>query len=480
MSTRVRTIGIVGLVLAVATVGIVVLMRRGGDDVAASPKRTTTTTATSTSNTEEPAGPPPAEAVFVPPAKGPTANVPRGARKACGTSGVPGCRVTRTVKNSVLPAEPDIALLDTVASTDGFGEVDLKDAADPAVLTDGQTYFVFTTNIGSPKVPVYTIKAADMVPEREPPGLTITSTTTTTTPPPTPPAFPAGLTGPASTVAPTTSTVDAGTRPATIALQSLRPDRQFGASGEPTPQEAMPTLPEWMDPAYGILAPTVAKLDDGTYVMFFAARRPNPPDPKNRECIGRATSTAPQGPYVPDRGWFSCGADETGGALDPSLFRDRSGKLWLHAAFGGSENNLWVIPLDANANRAGPNKLLVPKQPTWGYWFVENPSMIATGADGDGPYLLAYSVGKWQEPAYKTGIAMCTTPAGPCRYQQAGPWLASNSGLTGPGGLSFFRSVDNRLRAAVHAYPGPVCETRCRSTYFVDVDLRRESIRLGR
>ena len=55
-------------------------------------------------------------------------------------------------------------------------------------------------------------------------------------------------------------------------------------------------------------------------------------------------------------------------------------------------------------------------------------------------YLLTYSAGRWWEGRYSTGIARCSTPAGPCTSDPTGPWIRSSAGRTGPGALSWFTS----------------------------------------
>lgn len=220
-------------------------------------------------------------------------------------------------------------------------------------------------------------------------------------------------------------------------------------------------------------APTVVRVGD-RWVMFFAADRPSPPDPRNPQCLGRAEATSPAGPYRPDAGPFFCGLFDTLGALDPSVFRDTDGSLTLLAALGGTETNLWAIPLTPEATAAGPPTALLTRS-GWETWFLENPSMIFDGEY----YLLAYSAGKWQEPGYSTGLARCRTPRGPCRKNPSGPWLASAGGVTGTGGFSFFNGVDGSLFAAHHGYlAGQEGEVGRRDTYLQAVDLRKESIRL--
>lgn len=199
--------------------------------------------------------------------------------------------------------------------------------------------------------------------------------------------------------------------------------------------EAMPTQPAWSARVRQIWAPTVAPIG-GRWLMFFSADRPNPPQPDNPQCIGRAWSDSPSGPFAPE-GWAaSCGFAGVGGALDPQFFYDpRTGQNWLLAAFGNTESPLQAMTVDAVGN-LGPAITILGRQHPWEYHFIENPAMAYDPVRGN--YILTYSAGRWWEAQYSTGIARCSSPAGPCTSDPSGPWIAASDGRTGPGGLSFF------------------------------------------
>ncbi len=223
-------------------------------------------------------------------------------------------------------------------------------------------------------------------------------------------------------------------------------------------QEGMPTKPAWA--ADGALwAPTVAKVG-ATYVLYFAANRINPPDPNNRQCIGRATAAAPQGPFVAEPVPFSCGLGGTGGALDPFLFRGPNGAYTLYAAFGNTESPIYAIPLDANADAGRSDGGYAPywafpvlgKRYAWEGRFIENPSMAYDPSTNT--YILTYSAGDWWTPGYSTGLARCSAPLGVCVSNPFGPWLASANGRTGVGGLSFFMGGDGNMKAVYASFTG--------------------------
>lgn len=198
---------------------------------------------------------------------------------------------------------------------------------------------------------------------------------------------------------------------------------------------------------------------------------PGPPDPVNAECIGRAFADSPDGPFVPEASPFTCGLGGIHGALDPSVFRDRDGRAYLHVAFGGTSTPLWVIPLNSDGDATGAAKPLLGMQQPWESWFLENPSMIS---DGSG-YVLAYSTGDWKLPSYATGVARCTTPMGPCSSSPIGPWLRTTGDASGPGGLSFFTGVNGDHMVIYHCYQrGREDQYGARHTY-----IRKSSISPG-
>lgn len=214
--------------------------------------------------------------------------------------------------------------------------------------------------------------------------------------------------------------------------------------------EAMPTEIPWSARYHQLWAPTVAQFGS-RWVMFFAADRRNPPQPENAQCIGRAWADSPLGPFVPEAAPFTCGLMQVGGALDPQLYREANGRTYLLAAFSDTISPIHSIPLDANASASGPPVMILPRQYPWEYHFIENPAMTFDPVRGN--WLLSYSAGKWFEAAYSTGIARCSTPLGPCTSDPSGPWVASASGRTGTGGMSFFDDPTGQPWVILSSFP---------------------------
>lgn len=234
--------------------------------------------------------------------------------------------------------------------------------------------------------------------------------------------------------------------------------------------EGMPSKPAWTAQSMQLWAPTVGQFG-GRWVMFFAADRINPPDPNNKQCIGRAWANSPAGPFVPESSPWHCGLSGSGGALDPQLFSDPFGRHFLLAAFGNTESPIHSIPLDANANAAGAAVVILGRQHPWEYHFIEQPAMVWDPVANN--YILTYSAGRWWEAGYSIGIARCLDVMGPCFSDPAGPWVASSGGRTGPGALSFFQDADGAQRAIFASFRAGSESTnggRSASVYFMDFD----------
>ncbi len=240
--------------------------------------------------------------------------------------------------------------------------------------------------------------------------------------------------------------------------------------------DAMPTRPAWVNPTrfggtWQIWAPSPIKIGS-TYYLYFAGSRAGAGNLHNDQCIGRASSSVPAGPYTPSSTPLYCGLPKEAGSnpwgrgvLDPEVFRAPDGKLYLLVSLSRTEDPIGVVRLSStglvqgglNAKPTVLVKRTLPWQDgsdnktlTRGEGTLENPTMIYE--PNTKTYLLFYSAGRWDRATYNTGFARCLSPTGPCTAQTAGPFLKSGAGRTGVGGLTVFRTSDGVARVAYSSW----------------------------
>ena len=246
------------------------------------------------------------------------------------------------------------------------------------------------------------------------------------------------------------------------------------------PVDAMPSRPAWVDPAeWEIWAPSLTKLGGKFWVYFAAHNRAATTDEHNDLCIGRASATAPAGPYTPEATPIYCGLAPEGaiagqppsnrfgrGALDPTFFRGADGTPYLVVSLSRTNANIGVVRLQSDGKVAGglnaKPAVLATASLSWHdgaenstrpLSFLENPAMVYEPKSRT--YLLFYSAGKWDTDAYNTGFARCASPTGPCRLDTRAPFLKGGNGRSGPGGLTTFTDRNGIMKVAYHSWtPG--------------------------
>jgi len=215
--------------------------------------------------------------------------------------------------------------------------------------------------------------------------------------------------------------------------------------------DALPALPKWSSLNAGFTwAPGVMQIED-QFVMYYVARDKE----ADLQCIGRAVSDDPAGPFTdPDDEAFICQSD-LGGSIDAYPFRDGDGKLYLLWKNDGNccgyEVALWVQELspDGLTLVGVPIKLIVMDQ-AWERPLIENPAMVKNGDR----YYLFYSGNRWESHEYAVGYAACETVIGPCDKPLNKPWFQFKPPVMGPGGEAFFNDKEGNLWMAYHAWTG--------------------------
>jgi beta-xylosidase len=187
----------------------------------------------------------------------------------------------------------------------------------------------------------------------------------------------------------------------------------------------------------------------GRYVLIFTARDHR----SGLQCIGRAESATPTGPFVDQSADpFICQTD-MGGSIDASVVRDASGQVYViwknDGNCCGKPVALWSQRLSADGRSlVGPRAALLYRDQAWEGPLIEGPTMWEEG----GKWHLLYSANMWDTDKYATGYGECDSPMGPCRKVGNGPVMQSDAQTAGPGGAEVFTDLRGRRWIAYHGW----------------------------
>jgi beta-xylosidase len=241
--------------------------------------------------------------------------------------------------------------------------------------------------------------------------------------------------------------------------KNLQVARSRDLSSWSTLPDALPRLPRWSTRATGLTwAPSILRRESG-YVLYYVTRD----DASGFQCISRARSKAPGGPYVDDsERAFVCqvGGDAPHcGSIDPSPFVAPGGRAYLlwksdeNSASCRTAPRIWSQPLsDDGSDVVGSPAPLLRLDRPWEGTIIEAPSMVLH----DASYYLFYSANAYESADYAIGYARCAGPSGPCtKATTAGPLVASTPDMLGPGGQEFFTDGAGATWMAFHAWTAP-------------------------
>ena len=211
--------------------------------------------------------------------------------------------------------------------------------------------------------------------------------------------------------------------------------------------DGLANLPAWSGGA-SVWAPSVVPSATG-YVLFYTTHDNRTGD----QCISRAVSAFPQGPFVDtSANPFECQLG-LGGSIDPQAFVDASGAQWLiwksQGTARGQAPQIWAQAVgDDWRVLVGLPHLLLGVSQAWEGGVIEAPAMVREG----GRYLLFYSGNDWNSSHYAIGYAVCRSVTGPCAKPQATPVVSSHGIEAGPGSPSVFTDPVGHLYIAFHAW----------------------------
>ena len=204
--------------------------------------------------------------------------------------------------------------------------------------------------------------------------------------------------------------------------------------------DALPELGPWAQPMRGqVWAPEAIEIG-GRYLLYYTARDRG----TNRQCIGVASSAAPEGPYRDTAGQPLVCPYGFQRAIDPHPYLDGS-QLYLYysGVCCAEPNGIFVQKLspDGLATLSEPS-LLIWVDAAWEGDIAEAPTMIKR----QGTYYLFYSANDYRNQTYAVGYAICKSATGPCTKAEENPVLATGSNASralGPGHQSIAKVGDD-------------------------------------
>ncbi len=214
--------------------------------------------------------------------------------------------------------------------------------------------------------------------------------------------------------------------------------------------DALPILPKWARSGAGLTwAPAVLPRAEHV-VLYFTARDVA----TDRQCIGRAVASAPDGKFKDESSQPMICQKELGGSIDPSPFVDDDGGAWLMWKNDGNccgfTVGLWIQRLsDDGLSVQGEPAELLRYNRAWEAPLIEGPSMLKHA----GKYFLFYSANWYESANYAVGYATADAIAGPyTKITTDAPLFASRGRVAGPGGQEFFSDAHGNLWMAYHAW----------------------------
>ena len=216
-----------------------------------------------------------------------------------------------------------------------------------------------------------------------------------------------------------------------------------------TMPDALPTLPAWAQ-AGRTWAPDVAVTATGRYNLYYTAWS----RATGRQVIGVATATSPSGPFVPSGSAPLVTQFDQGGAIDPSVYTDRTGTqylLWKNDGNAvGRDTFIYIQRLspDGLSLFGAPAPLIRQDQP-WEGSLVEGPVLW----ERNGKYYLFYCANNFAGASYATGYAVSNSLLG--GYEKApAPLVMTTGAVVGPGGPELVAGPDGNVWMLYHSWEG--------------------------
>ena len=189
----------------------------------------------------------------------------------------------------------------------------------------------------------------------------------------------------------------------------------------------------------GFWAPEVYRID-GRFYMFYVTE----------ENIGIAVADSPLGPFTK----YSDGVVFKGTkAIDPHLFIDDDGQMYLYYVKFGGGNHIYGAKFDLKTCKVTNEKKLLSASLAWETQMdkiAEGPFMLKH----NGTYYLTYSANHYESQGYAVGCATSSTPLGDFEKCEYNPVLSKNENVkaVGTGHHSFFTAENGELFIVYHRH----------------------------
>lgn len=189
----------------------------------------------------------------------------------------------------------------------------------------------------------------------------------------------------------------------------------------------------------GFWAPEVYRID-GRFYMFYVTE----------ENIGVAVSDSPLGPFTK----YSDGVLFKGSnAIDPHLFIDDDGQMYLYYVKFGGGNHIYGAKFDLETCGISEEKHLLSVSEPWETVqgnVAEGPFILKH----NGVYYLTYSANDFRSQGYAVGCATSSSPLGDFKKCEYNPILSKNELIkaVGTGHHSFFTANNGEFMIVYHRH----------------------------
>lgn len=193
----------------------------------------------------------------------------------------------------------------------------------------------------------------------------------------------------------------------------------------------------------GFWAPQVVQYK-GSYYMIYTAD----------EQIAIAKASSPKGPFQQDQFAHMSG---TGKQIDPFLFFDKHGKIYLYHVKLQNGNRIYVAEMKPDLSDVvpGTERECIASTEGWentagSKWPVaEGPTVLMH----KNVYYLIYSANDFRSKDYAVGYATSSSPLGPWKKHAGNPIISRHTvGQNGPGHGDVFTDKSGKMKYVLHTH----------------------------